>query len=109
MKEELTKALATIEENTESASYHDNIWKVYITACEDYSRRGITHPTGTLPAVSSLMNRFVPHLKKYYAGLWEHNLLVGLQWKAGVYATRTTLLLLSRGRRDPGASYGTSI
>jgi hypothetical protein len=58
------------------------LWKVYITACENYTPRGVSFPTDSLSAVSSLMHRFVPHLGMYYAGLWEHNLLISLQWEA---------------------------
>jgi hypothetical protein len=79
-KQEISQA--SVEENTESTEFCNKLWKVYITACEDYTPRGVTYPTDTLPAVSSLMYQFMPHLGKYYAGLWEHNILVSLQWEA---------------------------
>lgn len=54
----------------------------YTEAVEDYTRRGLTFPTDTLPAISSLMSRFSPHLGTYYAGLFQNHLLLALQWEA---------------------------
>lgn len=86
LKKEITEALDSIEEDVESIEYCNKLWQVYIMACENYTPRGLTCPKDTLPAVSSLMHRFIPHLGKYYAGLWEHNLLISLQWEASMTA-----------------------
>ncbi len=60
----------------------DLAWQLYIDICEDYTARGITFAGDTLPAVSSLMNRFSAQLGEYYAGLWGHRILLSLQWEA---------------------------
>ncbi|KAN0095096.1 HET domain containing protein [Hyaloscypha variabilis] len=88
LKNKITEALARVgEEGGEGGEggeigFCNELWKVYITACENYTPRGVSFPTDSLSAVSSLMHRFVPHLGKYYAGLWEHNILISLQWEA---------------------------
>jgi hypothetical protein len=81
LKTKITEALARVGGGGEG-EFRDELWKVYITACENYTPRGVSFPSDSLSAVSSLMHRFVPHLGKYYAGLWEHNLLISLQWEA---------------------------
>ncbi|KAI0395066.1 heterokaryon incompatibility protein-domain-containing protein [Xylariaceae sp. FL0594] len=65
-----------------SESSLDELWKFYVKACENYTARGLTYGTDTLPAVSSLMGKLRPYLGDYYAGLWQYNLLLGLQWEA---------------------------
>lgn len=82
LKNKITEALAIAAVGEEGRDLCDELWKVYITACENYTPRGVSFPNDSLSAISSLMHRFEPHLGKYYAGLWEHNLLIGLQWEA---------------------------
>jgi hypothetical protein len=84
LKKKITDALARVGEDVEPTEFCNELWKVYITACENYTSRGISFPTDTLGAVSSLMHRFIPHLGKYHAGLWEYNLLISLQWEASM-------------------------
>ncbi|KAE9381017.1 HET-domain-containing protein [Stipitochalara longipes BDJ] len=87
LKKKITETLAKVgkggeeEEEREQIELWIELWKVYITACENYTPRGVSFPTDSLSAVSSLMHRFMPHLGKYYAGLWEYNLLINLQWE----------------------------
>ncbi|KAF2188651.1 hypothetical protein K469DRAFT_84552 [Zopfia rhizophila CBS 207.26] len=69
--------------------------------CEDYTPRGIAYPTDKLSAVSSLMHSFMPHLGKYYAGLWEHNLIMSLQWEA----TNTALCMRHEEYVTPSFSW----
>ena len=68
--------------NRDAPIDRDELWKVYISACEDYSARGLAYPTDKMPAVSILMSSLSPHLGRYYASLWEHNLPMSLQWEA---------------------------
>ncbi len=82
LKEQVTASLATIKEQSDILNASNDLWKTYITTCEDYTARGLTFATDKMPAVSSLMSSFAPYLGKYYAGLWEHNLLLSLQWEA---------------------------
>ncbi len=51
-------------------------------ASQDYTARGITIADDTLPAVASFARELAPYLGRYYAGLWEHNFLLSLQWEA---------------------------
>lgn len=60
----------------------NDLWETYIALCEDYTARGLTFATDTLPASSSLARRLHPRLGRYYAGLWEHNIILGLQWES---------------------------
>ena len=57
-------------------------WRVYITLCEVFTSQGLTYPQDTLLALSSLVERVSPHLGRYLGGIWEHNLLIGLQWES---------------------------
>ena len=82
LKARVTTALETIKEPTDSLIASTMLWKVYITICEDYTARGLTFATDMMPAVSSLMSRFAPFFGNYYAGLWEHHMLLSLQWEA---------------------------
>ena len=82
LKAQVTATLATIKEQNNSLTASNELWETYIKTCEDYTARGITFATDTLPAVSSLMSTFAPYLGNYHAGLWEHNLLLSLQWEA---------------------------
>lgn len=85
LKTNITEVLARVDKDGQEGGeigFCDKLWKVYITACENYTSRGVSFPTDTLSAVSSLMHRFVPYLGVYYAGLWEYNLLISLQWEA---------------------------
>lgn len=60
----------------------DELWRVYILACEDYTARGLTYSSDTLSAISGLMARVAPSFGGYYAGLCERDLLLSLQWEA---------------------------
>ncbi|KAH8669050.1 heterokaryon incompatibility protein-domain-containing protein [Xylariales sp. PMI_506] len=81
LKQQITKALAGAVQATDSPTFLRDLWNVYLTACENYTPRGVTFATDKLPAVSSLMHTFLPYLGKYYAGLWEYNILLNLQWE----------------------------
>ena len=82
MKGKIAKVLAGAREKEDTIDLRNEFWKCYITVCEDYTPRGLTNSSDKLSAVSSLMRRFMPHLGMYYAGLWEYNLIVSLQWEA---------------------------
>ncbi len=58
------------------------LWQFYIDTCEDYTARGLTYASDTLPAVSSIMSTMSLGLGEYYAGTWEYGLLISLQWEA---------------------------
>ena len=64
----------------------NNLWEANAALIEDYTAKGLTYPTDILPASSSLAKSISPRLGTYYAGLWSHNFLLGLQWEA--YDTR---------------------
>ena len=57
-------------------------WRAYVSLCEIFTSQGLTYPQDTLLALSSLAERVSPQLGRYLAGLWEHNLLIGLQWES---------------------------
>jgi Heterokaryon incompatibility protein (HET) len=82
LKMRFTTALRTVGRQIDSTPAYDEFWQTYIAVCEDYTSRGLTVSHDTLPAVSGLMRRLSPFLGKYYSGLWEKNLIVGLQWEA---------------------------
>ena len=82
MKGKLAEALVTARSKVELTDLRNEAWRIYISVCENYTPRGITYPGDKLSAVSSLMRTFMPYLGMYYAGLWEHNLIVSLQWEA---------------------------
>ena len=87
LKELRTSLLPAAGSQASLSVHRDELWKYYIKVCEDYSARDLTFPTDTMPAVSSHMSELAPYLGKYYAGLWEYNLLLALQWEA--WDTRT--------------------
>jgi hypothetical protein len=82
LKAEMASDLTALTSTLTPEPLFLDLWKFYIKACENYTARGLTYCTDVLPAVSSLMGRLRPYLGAYYAGLWEYNLLLGLQWEA---------------------------
>ncbi|KAI4234973.1 MAG: hypothetical protein LQ352_008140 [Teloschistes flavicans] len=82
LKAQVTSATALIKDQPESAHIGHQLWRLYVTCCEDYSARGVTFATDTLPAVSALMSSLAPYFGNYYAGLWQSHLLLCLQWEA---------------------------
>ena len=58
------------------------VWRTYSALCETFTSQGLTHPADTLMAFSSLIDQVSPYLGEYFAGLWKHNLLIGLQWES---------------------------
>jgi len=68
-------------------SYQNNsytlkrIVSAYMQLCTSYTAMGLTFTSDTLPAISSLMGQFAPHMGQYYAGMWEQMLVFGLQWQ----------------------------
>ncbi|KAL8660125.1 MAG: hypothetical protein Q9202_006781 [Teloschistes flavicans] len=82
LKAQVTSATALIKDQPESIHISHQLWRLYITCCEDYSSRGVTFATDTLPAVSALMSSLAPYFGNYYAGLWQSHLLLCLQWEA---------------------------
>ena len=58
------------------------VWRTYNALCETFTSQGLTHPEDTLVAFSSLIDQVSPYLGEYFAGLWKHNILVGLQWES---------------------------
>ncbi len=84
LKEDVIEALRraeAIDPHLIPTTVKNALWNTYVLACEDYTARGITFSKDTLLAVSSLMNRFSPYLGEYYGGLWQHRLLLSLQWE----------------------------
>ena len=75
-------AIIVPNEDINSITARNLAWRSYISSCEDYTARGLTYASDTLSALSSLMKTFAPYLGKYYAGIWQHNLLLSLQWEA---------------------------
>jgi hypothetical protein len=58
------------------------LWRIYVELCENYTARHLTVSADKLPAISSYMKLFSTYFGQYYAGLWEYNLLLSLQWEA---------------------------
>ena len=58
------------------------VWRTYSALCETFTSQGLTHPADTLVAFSSLIDQISPYLGEYFAGLWKHNILIGLQWES---------------------------
>jgi hypothetical protein len=73
LKYRLTNALA------EAIKSSDKLWGACILVCEDYTARGLTYGSDTLPAISSLMSQFSPYFGAYYSGIWERHLILSLQ------------------------------
>ena len=82
LKQSIRSALANVASGADASAAADSLWKIYITICEDYTLRGLSFVTDKLRAVSSLMHTFRLHLGEYYAGIWEHNIIINLQWEA---------------------------
>ena len=57
-------------------------WRMFVSFCETFTSQGLTNPQDTLVALSSLADVVSPYLGRYLAGLWEHNILIGLQWES---------------------------
>ncbi|KAL9576414.1 MAG: hypothetical protein Q9212_007116 [Teloschistes hypoglaucus] len=82
LKARVASARALIKEQPDSLHTVYELWGTYVTFCKDYSARGVTYATDTLPAVSALMASLAPYFGNYYAGLWQSHLLLCLQWQA---------------------------
>lgn len=82
LKSRLTNALAEAIKSPDNTEVSDELWRAYNLVCEDYTARGMTCSSDTLPAVSSLMSQFSPSFGAYYAGIWEQYLILSLQWKS---------------------------
>lgn len=57
LKARVTTALGAIKE-PDFVTDSNVLQKIYITICENYTARGLTFATDTMPAVPSLMSRF---------------------------------------------------
>jgi hypothetical protein len=60
----------------------NDLWETYIALLEDFTAKGLTYSSDIFPASSSLAAAVSPRLGTYHAGLWSHNLILGLQWEA---------------------------
>jgi hypothetical protein len=60
----------------------EKVWRLYTSLCETFSSQGLSNPQDTLLALSCLVDRVSPYLGRYFAGPWEHNILIGLQWES---------------------------
>lgn len=68
--------------------YHPRkAWNLYgepiMPFVEPYTSQDLTNPADTLVAFSSLIDRLSSYPGKQFAGLWKHNILIGLQWDSG--------------------------
>jgi hypothetical protein len=55
---------------------------------EDYSNRRISLQSDKLPAIAALAEKFAPVLGEYYAGIWQYEHLVQLNWSLLSPSTR---------------------
>lgn len=53
-------------------------WRDIISS---FSGRDITHESDRLPAISAIARKFSPVGGRYFAGIWERDILRGLLWK----------------------------
>lgn len=60
----------------------NQLLSMYIALCEDFSSKRFTFSDDTLPAMDSLATKLGPYLENYHAGLWEHHILIGMQWES---------------------------
>lgn len=81
LKTDFSISMEDAENNASLTAARHTVWKQYIDICENYTARGLTVSSDTLPAVSSLMNTLAPYLGDCYAGIWDHNILLNLQWE----------------------------
>ena len=82
LKARAARALVRARDAGDEAKLQDDLWQLYVDASQDYTARGITIADDTLPAVASFARELAPYLGRCYAGLWEHNFLLSLQWEA---------------------------
>lgn len=82
LKSRLNNTLAEAIKSPSDTEALDGLWRAYILACEDYTARGLTYGSDILPVISSLMFQFSPYFGAYYAGIWERNLILSLQWES---------------------------
>jgi hypothetical protein len=80
-KSRLARAL-TLPGQVDSAKKPEKLWQTYLDLCETFTSQGLTNSGDTLPALSSLSRKVSPYLGRYFAGLWEYNILIGLQWES---------------------------
>jgi len=62
--------------------FRDKILETYIALCEDFSAKELSFPDDALPAMGSLASKLGPYMGEYHAGLWEHRILITLQWES---------------------------
>lgn len=82
LKSRLTNVLAEATKSPAATEVLDRLWRTFVLLCEDYTARGLTYGTDTLPAISGLMSQFSSSFGSYYAGIWERHLVLSLQWES---------------------------
>ncbi|KIX94553.1 uncharacterized protein Z520_09599 [Fonsecaea multimorphosa CBS 102226] len=74
-----------------SRDSNDKLFKVWRDLVEEYTRRDLTIPDDTLPAISGLASQLQQHLNlhsSYCAGLWKEDFVRGLCWRHDWYNSR---------------------
>lgn len=69
-------------EEEELEEVRNQLLAMYISLCEDFSAKRFSFSDDKLPAMDSLASKLGPYLGSYHAGLWEHNILIGMQWES---------------------------
>ncbi|KAI1422497.1 heterokaryon incompatibility protein-domain-containing protein [Xylaria sp. FL1777] len=80
-KARLLRALESSQE-LEPQERVDKLWQLFLDCCEIFTSQYLTNSQDCLVALSSLARCLSPQLGCYFFGLWEHNILIGLQWES---------------------------
>lgn len=59
---------------------HSNAFGLWYRMVEQYSSMKLTKQSDRLPAFSTIASKFSRYGGRYYAGVWQHDLISGLQW-----------------------------
>ena len=78
----VAKVPANDMDDDELLKARDDLLAMYIGLCEDFSSKKFSFTDDSLPAMDSLTSKLGPYLGTYHAGLWEHNILIGMQWES---------------------------
>ncbi|KEZ40426.1 hypothetical protein SAPIO_CDS8300 [Scedosporium apiospermum] len=82
LKKPFAVSLRSVGQPTISPDASKEVLHAYRRLTEDYCEKRLTKWTDLLPALSSMASILQPALGSYYAGLWEADLYLGLQWSS---------------------------
>jgi len=88
MKAQYTRQLHQLTEAGSDAGsmsqlgLRDRFLTIYLALCEDFTAKDFSFPDDSLPSMGGVASRLGPYLGNYHAGLWEHRIVIQMQWES---------------------------